>query len=58
VRYKSSLDFEGQTLTPQLIKLAIYPAVQTLDRYLPGLMAMVYGNKTPAEAVSEIEEGE
>ena len=58
VRYKSSLDFEGQTLTPQLIKLAIYPAVQTLDRYLPGLMAVIYGGKTPAEAVAEIEESE
>jgi hypothetical protein len=58
VRYKSSLDFEGETLTPQLIKLAIYPAVQTLDRYLPGLMAVVYGDKTPAEAVAEIEKSD
>jgi len=58
VRYKSSLDFEGETLTPQLIKLAIYPAVQTLDRYLPGLMAVIYGGKTPAEAVTEVEESE
>jgi hypothetical protein len=58
VRYKSSLDFEGQTLTPQLIKLAIYPAVQTLDRYLPGLMAVVYGGKSPTEAVAEIEKSE
>jgi len=58
VRYKSSLDFESQTLTPQLIKLAIYPAVQTMDRYLPGLMAVIYGGKSPAEAVAEIEKGE
>lgn len=58
VRYKSSLDFEGETLTPQLIKLAIYPAVQTIDRYLPGLMAVIYGGKTPAEAVAEIEASE
>jgi hypothetical protein len=58
VRYKSSLDFEGETLTPQLIRLAIYPAVQTLDRYLPGLMAVIYGGKTPAEAVVEIEESD
>lgn len=58
VRYKSSLDFEGQELTPQLIRLAIYPAVQTLDRYLPGLMAVVYGGKSPKEAVTEIEESE
>lgn len=58
VRYKSSLDFEGTTLTPQLIKMAIYPAVQTMDRYLAGLMAVAYGGKTPLEAIIEIEEDE
>jgi hypothetical protein len=56
VRYKSSLDFENVTLEPQLIRNAIYPAVQTMDRYLPGLMGVIYGNKTPAEAVAEIED--
>lgn len=55
VRYKSSLDFEGATLTPELIKHAIYPAVQTMDRYLPGLMAVAYGGKAPADAIDEIE---
>ncbi|MGD8626060.1 MAG: YbjN domain-containing protein [Anaerolineae bacterium] len=58
VRYKSSLDFEGTTLTPQLIKMAIYPAVQTMDRYLAGLMAVAYGGKAPAEAIEEVEGGD
>lgn len=55
VRYKSSVDFEGEALTPGLIKHAIYPAVHTMDFYLPGLLAVMYGNKTPAEAITEIE---
>ena len=55
VRYKSSIDFEGETLTPGLIKMAIYPAVQTMDRYLPGLMSVIYSNQAPAEAIAEIE---
>jgi hypothetical protein len=55
VRYKSSLDFEGEVLTPQLIKNAIYPAVQTMDRYLAGLMRVIYGSQPPAEAIAEIE---
>jgi hypothetical protein len=55
VRYKSSLDFEGAVLTPELIRNAIYPAVQTTDRYLPGLMAVIYGGKSAAEAIAEIE---
>jgi hypothetical protein len=55
VRYKSSLDFEGQTLTPVLIKNAIYPAVHTMDFYMPGLLAVMYGNKTPEEAIDGVE---
>ena len=55
VRYKSSLDFEGTELTPQLIRNAIYPAVQTMDRYLPGLLSVIYGGKTPFEAIEDIE---
>ncbi len=56
VRYKSSLDFEGATLDPALIKNAIYPAVQTMDRYLPGLMSVFYGSKSPVEAIAEVED--
>lgn len=59
VRYKAGIDFEGEALTPNLIRGVIYPAVQTMDRYLPGLLAVIYGGKTPEQAVAEIEgEGE
>jgi hypothetical protein len=55
VRYKSSLDFEGATLSPEWIKHAIYPAVQTMDRYLAGLMSVIYGQTPPEQAIDEIE---
>lgn len=55
VRYKSSLDFEGQELTPSLIRGAIYPAVLTLDHYLPGLLSVIYGGRTPFEAIEDVE---
>ena len=55
VRYKTSFDFEGATLTPELIKQAIYPAVLTIDRYMPGLMGVAHGGRDPAEAIAEIE---
>jgi hypothetical protein len=58
VRYKASLDFEGEALTDNLIRGVIYPAVQTMDRYLPGLLAVIYGGKTPEEAVREVEADE
>jgi len=56
VRYKSSLDFEGQPLTSRLVHNAIYPAVTTMDRYFPSLMKVAYGGATAAEAVREIEQ--
>lgn len=57
VRYKSSLNFEGQDLTSDLISNTIYPAVQTMDRYLPGLLRVSYGGATPLEAIEEVEGG-
>jgi len=56
VRYKSSLDFEGVGLEPIMIRNAIYPAVQTMDRYFPGLIAVVAGAKSAAEAVQVVEQ--
>jgi hypothetical protein len=55
VRYKSSLDFEGQILTSDLIRNAIYPAVHTMDRYLTGLLRVSFGGATPHEAIEEVE---
>jgi hypothetical protein len=55
VRYKSSLDFERVDLSAELIKNTIYPAVETMDRYLPGLMAVIYAGRSPAVAIAEIE---
>jgi hypothetical protein len=56
IRYKSSLDFEEQELAPGWVKNAIYPAVNTCDRYLPGLMQMLYSDITPEQAIAEIED--
>jgi hypothetical protein len=55
VRYKTSLDFEGEELSFNLIRHAIYPAVLTMDRYLPPLMSVIYGGRTPFEAIEEAE---
>ncbi|HEY1017066.1 MAG TPA: YbjN domain-containing protein [Herpetosiphonaceae bacterium] len=55
VRYKTSCNFEDELLTMSLIRNHIYPAVHLMDRYLPGLMRVIYGNVSPEEAVGEIE---
>lgn len=55
VRYKSSLNFEGEPLTHRAIHNVIYPAIHTADRYLPGLLRVSFGAATPLEAIEEIE---
>lgn len=54
-RYKTSIDVEGDRLTPQLVKMLVYANVSTTDRYFPGLMKVIYADKDPLEAIEEIE---
>lgn len=55
VRYKSSIDFEGIPLSYLLIRNAIYPAVQTMDRYFASLLQVMYGQSTPEAAIALVE---
>jgi hypothetical protein len=55
VRYKTSIDVEGGQLVPAMIKTLVYANVLTVDRYLPGLLATVYGGALPAEAIVRVE---
>jgi hypothetical protein len=56
VRYKSSLDFEGVELSEPLITHAIYPATNTMDEYLPGILKIIASDETPEKIIAEIEE--
>lgn len=55
VRYKTSIDVEGGQLTSKMIKNLVYVNVLMMDKYQPGIMAVVYGGKSPADAVAEVE---
>jgi len=55
VRFKTSIDVEGDRLTSALIKQMVYINVLTMDRYLPGIMKVAFGNADPAQAIAEIE---
>lgn len=55
IRFKSSIDFEGDDLSPALIRNTIYPAVRIMNTYLPGLMKVIYGDANPQEMIAEIE---
>ena len=55
VRYKTSIDVEGDRLTPALVKRLVRPNLVTMDRYLPGLLRVVFGSTAPAEEIAAIE---
>jgi hypothetical protein len=55
LRYKTSLDVEGTPLSAELLQPLTFANVTTMDRYLPGLMAVLYGGTSPAEAIQQVE---
>lgn len=58
VRYKTSLDVEGDQLTKALMKQLVYANVLIMERYLPGLLKVTYGELSPEAAVAYAEDPE
>ena len=55
VRYKTSIDVEGSELTLEICRQVVITNVMLMDRYLPGIMAVITGAQTPAQAIAQIE---
>ncbi len=55
VRFKTEVEYEGDWAATGLIQRAVYVNLLMLERYLPGLMAVVYGKVDPAEALRQVE---
>ena len=55
IRYKTSIDVEDDRLVPALVRNLVHVNVLMMDRYLPGMMAVIYGGRSPAEAIAQIE---
>jgi len=55
IRYKTSIDVEGDRLSSALIKQMVYANVTMMDRYLPGIMSVIYSNVSPSDAIAQIE---
>jgi hypothetical protein len=58
IRFKVSVDFEGGTLTPIMIRNMISYCAITVNRYYGSLMGVLFGNLDPAEAAMAAEEGD
>ena len=55
IRYKTSINVEGDCLSTALIRPMVYINVLMMDRYLPGIMSVTYGGKNPADEIDAIE---
>jgi len=55
IRYKTSIDVEGSTLTFPLIKRLVYTNVIMMDEYLHGITSVTKGDASPEDAIAQIE---
>jgi len=55
LRYKTSLDVENDRLSTALISNAVYANVWTMDRYLPGILSVVYSDTAPIDVIQKVE---
>jgi hypothetical protein len=55
VRFKTSIDVKDDRLSSALFQPLVYTNVVMMDRYLPGIMAVIYGGVSPENAIAQIE---
>jgi hypothetical protein len=55
IRYKTSLDVENDRLSDAIMRNLVYANLWTMDRYLPGILSVIYGDVTPVEAIQKTE---
>lgn len=57
IHFKTSIDVEGDRLSSALVQRLVYTNVAIFDHYLPGIMAMIYNDTSPQEAIALVEGG-
>ncbi len=55
VRYKTSIDVKGGNLTPSMVKVIVYANLHTMDRYLPGIMEVIFTEHSPKQVIDTVE---
>lgn len=56
VRFKSSVAYRGENLTPGMIRNAVHLAIKSAEFYRSGLLRVCQENKSALEALAELEE--
>lgn len=55
VRFRTYANTDSNALNIEIVRHLLHTNVQTMDKYSPGLMKVVYGNISPSDAVKEVE---
>jgi len=55
VFYKVGIDIENEQLTPALVENMVYACVFTMEKYFPAMMAVLYGDALPKDAIEKVE---
>jgi hypothetical protein len=55
IRYRTSAEVEDDNLSSALIRRLVYANMMMMDEYLPGIMSVINGNVSPADAITQIE---
>jgi hypothetical protein len=55
IRFKSSLSFAGNGLTPALVSAAVETGLKAWKAYLPGAVDVISGEHTPVSALNRID---
>ena len=55
VRFKTSIDVDGDRLSAALLKQLVDVNLEMMDKYLPGMLAVIDTDTSPADAVMGVE---
>ena len=55
IRFKTSIDVQGDFLSFELIKQLVYANVTMMDEYLPGIKSVIESDMLPVDAIAQIE---
>jgi len=55
IRYKTSLDIEGDEISTALIKQVVHANVVITDKYFPGIVEIINNDMLPQEAITLVE---
>jgi hypothetical protein len=58
IRYKTSIDIEGGELTSKMCDNLLRANLSTMNRYFPGMMELIYSERSPKDLIQKIEGSE